>query len=72
MGGQDGLRADADVHLCCSATAEGPFAHDRTSIFPPSCCVGCGGRGVGFAAAGRAEAWPAATLASGDSPEFSN
>jgi hypothetical protein len=36
---------------------EGPFADDRTSIFPPSCCRGCGRRGVGVAAAGRAEAW---------------
>jgi hypothetical protein len=40
-----------------SASVEGPFADDRTSIFPPSCCRGCGGRGVGVAAAGRAEAW---------------
>ena len=59
MVGQDGLRTDADVrwHLCCIATVEGPFADDRTSVFPPSCCPGCGGRGVGVAAAGREEAW---------------
>jgi hypothetical protein len=30
---------------------------DRTTVFPPSCCRGCGGRGGGVAAAGRAEAW---------------
>jgi hypothetical protein len=36
---------------------EGQFADDRTSVFQPSCCRGCEGRGVGVAVAGRAEAW---------------
>jgi hypothetical protein len=36
-------------------SVEGPVADDRTSIFQPSCCRGCGRRGVGVAAAGQAE-----------------
>ena len=34
----------------CNMTVEGSFSDDRTSVFPPSCCRGCGGRVVGFAA----------------------
>ena len=56
--GSGPMRMCGDI-FCCSATVEGPFADDRTSVFPPSCCrgCGCGGRGVGVAEAGRASAW---------------
>ena len=34
MGGQDGVRADADAwrhrYRCCNATVDRPFAHERT------------------------------------------
>ena len=72
MVGQDGIRADVDVtcllqrdcggevmmlSFICSYRNKNEIVDDRTSIFPTSCCRGCGARDMGVATEGRAEAW---------------
>ena len=62
MGGHDGLRADADswLHLCCSATMEGPFADYRTSGFlrSPSSLAREAGTAVGARRRSGRRGWP--------------